>query len=251
MNSAKYFILFLVIFCSCRTDYYPTETTSSFTVLTDSLQLKDQVANDLIRPYKDSVDKIMNEVIGVSGHEMITAKPQGTLGNFVADLLYYDLPLNPKYNHLNYSSFFVLLNTRGLRARLPKGDITRGKIFEIMPFENQVVIAKMPAESFYEVGEFIAGAGGHPVSRNVYLLANEGQVEQFTINFKKPASDFYIVTSDYLASGGDNMHFFKKAKEIIPTGLLIRDLILSHIEKLTSKKHIIQSVTDDRILLFR
>ncbi|MFT6027438.1 MAG: hypothetical protein ACI8P5_001701, partial [Bacteroidia bacterium] len=36
----------------------------------------------------------------------------------------------------------------------------------------------------------------------------------------------YVVTSDYLAEGGDNMNFFKDPLERIRTGIKIRDAII-------------------------
>ena len=43
---------------------------------------------------------------------------------------------------------------------------------------------------------------------------------------------YYVLTTDYLAKGGDNMEFFKYATEYINTGVLLRDAIINYISEI-------------------
>ena len=252
MTARIFFCFFIAgIFTGCGVSYSPEQVNSFEIILSDTLGLADAEASAIISPYRDSVSSVMGEEIGISGSRLYSAAPQGSLGNFVADLLYFDLPLYKEYEYLNYHPFFALINTRGLRASLPEGKITRGKIYEIMPFENKIVIARMPPETFSEVGEFLVDAGGHPFSKNVSLVGEGGRLETFALNNSQPSGEYFIITTDYLASGGDNMHFFSRAAEIKNTGILVRDQIVWHIEELTRNNKSVNAKTDERILLFR
>lgn len=59
---------------------------------------------------------------------------------------------------------FAVFNTGGLRRPLPLGNITRGDVFELMPFENELVILTMNGEAVKKLVNFIATKGGAPVS---------------------------------------------------------------------------------------
>ncbi len=105
-------------------------------------------------------------------HERFDGKgyPEGLLGNFVADLILKKArdycirtgsDLDPKKLR---GVDFCVLNNGGLRASLPKGEITRGNIFEVMPFGNEVVIVTLSGEKTKELLDFIAQRGGMPIS---------------------------------------------------------------------------------------
>ena len=72
----------------------------------------------------------MNEVLVISEEEFPKekGKPETKLGNLVADL-----SLEIAKRIYEDSVNFCLLNFGGLRTSLPKGEITKGKIFELMP----------------------------------------------------------------------------------------------------------------------
>ncbi len=61
----------------------------------------------------------------------------------------------------------------------------------------------------------------------MFLETNKGKVTKGLVNGKELdlGKDYYIVTSDYLALGGDNMWFFSKG-ELISTGIKLRDLFI-------------------------
>lgn len=252
-KTLKYLLLAsagIFFFATCQSHYQLTESKGDYTGINQRSGNNEQ-AEALIRPYRDSIEHIMNEIIGVSDDELFTARPQGNLGNFVCDLLTEEIPGKKEYDFLNHETYFSLLNTRGLRAPLNKGDILLREIFEIMPFENEIVLVKMPANSISSVGNILVEKGGHPVSSNVQLVADQGKLSFFQVNHQSPQQDFWIITSDYLANGGDDLTFFTQATEIISTGILLRDLIISHIRKLTAAHQTVNAKIDERTIFFR
>src|SRR5690606_13592347 len=92
-------------------------------------------------PYKQQLEAEMNRVAGRA--EVARTKPgnatETLLGNFVADaLLAEGKCLEPRAQ--------LSSGTKdGLRRELGHGDITVGDLFELMPFENELVVLELSA----------------------------------------------------------------------------------------------------------
>ncbi|MBT8196480.1 MAG: 5'-nucleotidase C-terminal domain-containing protein [Bacteroidia bacterium] len=143
---------------------------------------------------------------------------------------------------------FCLLNNGGLRASLPHGDITRGKIFELMPFENEMIVLELNGETTLELVDFIAEKGGMPVSGIRFEIENQ-KPTNITINGKAfdKNKTYKVVTSDYLAHGGDKLAMLKKRLNDKLTGVKIRDAIIEYFVEQNNKGVTITSSLDGRI----
>jgi len=192
----------------------------------------------IIKPYQNSIKSQMSEVLCVSEMEMKKGKPESLLGNFVTDLC------------LNYADAHIcVMNTGGLRSTLPKGNITRGDIYTLMPFENELVVLELDIESFNGLVDYITKKGGEPFSgMKIKATAKGYDIEEVSsmeddFDFNK-GDKIRVLTSDYLANGGDKMWFFKD-KEQIKVGIKLRDAIIDH----CSKSDTISSKLDNRLTL--
>ena len=113
-----------------------------------SVQFKDyQVANaqtdssfiTFLQPYADSVNSSMNTVIAVLAVDIEKKQPEGTLGNLMADAM---KTMAEKYYNTRVDAAFV--NYGGIRiGNVKAGNITKGKVFELMPFDNIIVLQKV------------------------------------------------------------------------------------------------------------
>ena len=56
------------------------------------------------------------------------------------------------------------MNNGGLRTTLAKGKITRGDIYKVMPFENELVILELNKTDFIGLLHYITASGGEPFS---------------------------------------------------------------------------------------
>lgn len=182
---------------------------------------KDSSVIAIIAPYKAGVDAVMNEILCVSEIEITKGKPQSLLGNFVTDLClqqYAD------------KADVCIMNNGGLRASLPKGAITRGKIYELMPFENELVILELNNNDFLGLLDYLVARGGEPFSGLSIMMDAEDKYSSYKINnqvnFEK-GDKVRVLTSDYLANGGDKMYFFKD-KEQKKAGIKLRDAIINY-----------------------
>ena len=59
--------------------------------------------------------------------------------------------------------------------------------------------------------------------------------------------NYYIVTSDYLASGGDKMTFFKDPIRKVNINYLVRDAIINYFREQNKMGKVIDSKLDKRI----
>lgn len=201
----------------------------------------------MIAPYKEQLDREMNTVLVVSAQEMVKGQPESLLGNFVSDLI---LEAARQYDP---ETDFVLLNNGGLRTALPKGEILTGKIFELMPFDNEIVILTLSGAQVEKLCAYVVAIGGQPVSGiTIRFRTDENGKNQFQraeigeSSFDKEKT-YRVATSDYLANGGDNMSFFLENENVQTTGLKIRDAIIQHLQKMGASGTELKLQLDGRI----
>lgn len=192
----------------------------------------------LLVPYRDSMSGLMNEVLGSCEGDLEKNRPNGSLGNMVADaILEFAQALQPLTS-------VSICNYGGLRIpEIKKGPITRGKIYELMPFDNELVILELTSQQLIQFLNLIAESGGWPVASSEKLSFQfknnkletcvesnpNGIVKQFkNEEFFTNEKVFYAATSDYIANGGDNCEFLKACKRT-NTGVLIRDILINFV----------------------
>lgn len=219
----------LLFACSSHTKYVGNNSSIS---VDSTATINNEVAQ-LIKPYKEKLDAEMNEVLVISAEEFPKekGKAETKLGNLVADL---SLEIANDYYKDNID--FCLLNFGGLRTSLPKGEITRGKIFELMPFENELVVVNINNDSLNSLINYIKKVGGQPISHGIYLKYNPNGKDEHIIEvieeFEGDKTSFtQVLTSDYLAKGGDNMTFFANPIKYEKVGIKLRDAIIQYCQE--------------------
>lgn len=141
------------------------------------------------------------EKLGPTTSAVITRSyaQESALGNWFTDLMLAARP----------DAQLALTNGGGLRANIPAGDITYGQLFEAMPFDNRFTLVKLTGAQVREMLVANASRGGAQYSWGGLTLAASCKNEQLALDVKvgkKPLDDkktYVVVTSDFLASGGD------------------------------------------------
>ncbi|WP_163707876.1 5'-nucleotidase C-terminal domain-containing protein [Mangrovibacterium lignilyticum] len=190
----------------------------------------------------------MKEVVAESDVELIKKKPESLLTNYLADILLHEGQMYASRYTGRPIPTVAYLNYGGIRTDLPKGKITVGKIFELMPFENEMVLLKLKGEDLYSMAEKIAQQGGDCVA-GLKLSIKAGEIESFAIN-NKPVNKgiyYWLVTNDYVANGGDDMTMFLNRATIINTGIKLRDCFIEHMRNDFDAGRIISPKLDGRI----
>ncbi len=180
----------------------------------------DSTILEIIHPYKYKIQEQMDEVLTYTKNDLEKERPQSTIGNFVTDLC------------LDYAeAHLCVMNNGGLRTTINKGKVSRRKIYELMPFENELVILELDKNDYIKLINYIVKRGGEPFSgititidQNYKLLSNS-----WPVNFEN-GEKVKVLTSDYLANGGDSMTFFKSKKQH-KIGIKLRDAIIEYCEK--------------------
>lgn len=214
----KLYILYLFVFLfSCNSTYIIQSYDAELIGVESAI---DSSIFHLIKPYQSKIEDQMNEVLTYTKYDLKKGRPQSTIGNFVTDLC------------LSYSDAQIcVFNNGGLRTSIDKGNITRGKIYELMPFENELVILELDQSDYLELLDYITSRGGEPFSGINLSIDNNGNILDKTIpvDFEN-GEKVKVLTSDYLANGGDKMKFFKNKKQK-KIGLKLRDAIIDYCEK--------------------
>ena len=218
MKLKKYTIhLVLILLFSCTASY----NLQSFD--SESIEIKisaDSSALAIIAPYQKGIEIEMNEVLTYSKIRLTKKGTESLLGNFVTDLC------------LNYANAHMcVMNNGGLRTTIDKGPINRGKLYELMPFDNELVVLELNKEDYLELLDYICKRGGEPFSGISIIMDKEGNVlsNSWPVNFENNEK-VKVITSDYLANGGDKMSFFQNKKQY-KVGLKLRDAIIDHCNK--------------------
>ncbi len=212
-KSTFFYLLALVLVTSGCRSHYQVAGIQRTRIVVDSRYdaHSDAEATAFLQPYKHVVDSIMGPVVGRSAKYMTARRPEGTLSNLLGDILVWAAQ---RYGE---TVDFGLYNIGGVRADLPKGDVTYGDILDIAPFDNKIAFVTLKGSDVLELFGQIASVGGEGVSHAIRLVGNKQlQLVSATINGKEvvPDRDYRIVTIDYLLAGNDKMLAFKKSTKV-------------------------------------
>ena len=89
---------------------------------------------------------------------------------------------------------------------------------------------------------------GVPVS-GIRIRITNNDIDKCMINNQEidNKTSYYVLTTDYLANGGDGMVFFKSCKNKYPLKILLRDVIIDYIMKIAEANITIDAQLDGRI----
>jgi len=203
---------------------------------------KDKSITDFYMPYKVRLDSMMKEVVAVSAIEISKARPEGPLNNLMADAM------ADAGKSANIPFDIAYTNYGGLRIPLPKGNIPLFKVFELMPFENLITTVKFSGTDLKSFFDYIAAAGGDPISGATFKISNK-KATDIKINGQPfDANNSYtVLTSDYMANGGDGGAIFFKATDRKEYNIKLRDALANYLRKQNKAGIIINPIKDGRI----
>ena len=233
---------------SCKTSVVSTNVESqNISVVSSDFSVDSQLVQ-LYLPYKKILEKDMKRVISVAESEMIKNKPESGLTNLLSDLLLEEGQNEALAGKLGFEPHVSFFNYGGIRTSLPKGEITVGKIFELMPFENEMVFIQLSGEQLQQFCDIVAKNGGESVGGLRFVISNSKAKNVFVGGETlMPEEKYWMVTNDYVASGGADLPVLALHLELINSGKKIRDVIISNLEKRYAKGEKLVSNFDGRI----
>lgn len=179
-----------------------------------------------LEPYKQEVENKLNYHLGDAPEDMIVARPESNMLNWAADAL-----LEMARIKTNQDVDMSVVNIGGLRCNWPAGEITLRNVFELMPFDNELVILTLTGEDLIDLAKAFASQGGQGMSGMEIEIKNN-KLKNATLAGHKivPQMLYRVATSDYLSDGKDHLDPLGRHSSIIETHEVIRDLYIEYIK---------------------
>ncbi len=247
MNKNLVIGLSLLSLMACQQKVYLNKIKGEQINISDSLVL-DQDIENFIKPYRDNVDKNLDSILAYSV-DTYTKSESGyntAIGNMMADAVYEES--NPIFNSRTGKDIdFVLLNHGGIRGIISKGNITTRTAYDVMPFDNAVVVVALKGAQVKELIAYLAEAKrAHPISGLKVVLDENGDFNDASLKGVPLKYDrtYYVATNDYLYNGGDRMDFFKTNDSLYVLDYKVRNVLINYFTKIDTLK----PVADDRFI---
>ena len=241
MKYSPFYPLIIAIFfaLSCSSSY-KTEKIQYSNYRIQENTAENRSLTPIIKPYSDSVNKLMNVIIGYNEIKLEKKKEANTLGFFITDA-YFEMA-KQKVDAKVDAAF---MNSGGIRLPdLPAGALTQGKIFELMPFDNLMVLLKLKGSLLKQYLDTLAATESVVVSGITMQIVNK-TVQQVMVGGKPldVNADYTIVHSDYVVM---NSNLLKKLDRKT-NGYLLRDAIIDYIEFINSQNKKVSVSNIDRV----
>lgn len=239
-------LLSLLIF-ACKEKVNLSKIEGKRLEINDSL-IADSNIEEYIKPYRDHVNKDLDSVLAyaVDTYSKKDGELNTAIGNLMADIIYEQG--NAVFKKRTGKEIdFVLLNHGGIRSIISKGNVTTRTAYEVMPFENAIVVVDLKGAQVKELLDYLASAKrAHPISKMELILDSDydiksARVKDVPIDFSK---NYFVATNDYLYNGGDRMNFFQTNDSLYVLDYKIRNALIDYFKKVDT----ISPIADNRFI---
>lgn len=241
------YLLFTTILYSCNNKkaLISLRQIESSRIDVDNKINKDASIEALIQPFREQLSVEMDEVIGQNKHDLTKEQPQSNLGNFnAAAILYQARTSSADTVHAAISNY------GGMRIPfIASGDLKLGAMYELMPFDNMLVVLEIDGKTLIQYLDHTISNGGWPISKEIQILVNSvNQQYSYKLNGRSINNNevYRVVTSDYLAGGGDNCEFLKPL-QYEALGVFFRDALINFVKYQSQKGQVIDFQKDERV----
>lgn len=241
-----YVIIPALFLGACKGTYIPTAHPVNGTRV-EKVQSDARIEKRIV-PLRAELDRQLSEVVGVSPIPLEKGLPESELSDLIADAAFTYAGEWAARADRPVTVDFCLLNSGGIRTALPAGSLTLRDIYEVMPFENEIVVLKLTPANARALVNYVAGKGGAPVA-GIRMKLDGNQAVSTEINGVPYAFDHevWVATSDFLAYGGDGMTFFAAPEAYLETKIKVRDAIAGYFKRFQAEGKPLPAVKDGRI----
>ena len=233
----KHFVVFVTIIglTSCHQDYQALKKIEGKQIPIDSSYIQNASIEEFVSPYRRRINEVLDSTLAYAPKTItkIDGEFNTSAGNLMADIVLSEA--NPIFNSRTGKEIdFVLLNHGGIRSIISAGNVSARNAFEVMPFENNIVVAEIKGSDVQEMVSYLINSGrAHPIAGMQIVLDKNKRLRYAKIKGMPLDTErtYYVATSDYLVSGGDDMGFFKNNTSITDTDYLIRNAMIDYFTK--------------------
>ena len=206
---------------------------------------QDKAMTRLVAGYATSLERYRTEILGRHSVQMPDGMEACRKGDCFSGQLTADAFL--EYGR-KQGALLALVNGGGIRASLPAGDISRGDLLALHPFDGQVHVREYSGEQIMAALEHaVSGPDGEgpqllqvagltyeadtsrPAGqrlRAVHIVDERGQRQKLA-----PQARYGVVLSDFLASGGDGFGMLRQGRLLATSPLSVRELTGDYIRR--------------------
>ena len=229
MKKIAIFILVALCCSACHQPGKVVSKTSKIHMIDSTLEaIQDTQYLAYLEPIKTELETQLNEAIGYAPKDLEVYQPECPMLNWASDaLLAIARDLCPE------SVDMAVVNIGGMRCNWGTGNITFRHVFELMPFDNELVVLTMTGKEILALCDVFAKCGGQGVA-GLRMSASKGVLRSAKIAGKDvvPEAYYTVATSDYLSQGNDGMTPLKNYEAMWKSERKIRDLYIEYIQQM-------------------
>lgn len=240
-----WFVLLVLTILNCKQnkEVYLNRIEGQRIAISDSLE-SDQAILDYIKPFHDHLNKDLDSTLAYAV-DTYSPRPENdeletALGNFMADVAYEQANLVFK-KRTGKDIDMALLNHGGIRATISKGKVSARTAYNVMPFDNALVVVDLKGEQMKKLIAYLARSKrAHPISKLKLRLDANNEVISSSINGKSIElnKNYLVATYDYLYNGGNRMDFFKTNDSLYVLDYKMRNAMIDYFKKVDTIKPI-------------
>lgn len=195
---------------------------------------------EVLARHEREVEPLLVEVVGEAASALPRAYDESPMGNLLIDAIRH-----------RAGTEIALQNPLGVRSDLDAGPIELREIYEVMPFDNTIVVLEMTGEEIRALLEQAAAEGG-------FLLASGLSYE---VDYNRPIGQrvrladatrlersYTVAVNDFMAQGGDGLDLLLAQEDARETGVLLRDALADWIRREEAAGRTVRSRVEGRIV---
>ncbi|WP_299163132.1 5'-nucleotidase C-terminal domain-containing protein [uncultured Eudoraea sp.] len=246
----QHFVIFVTIACLYACNDAPkklSKISGKQLPITDSINVTDSI-DIFVAPYRKRVNEVLDSTLAFAPSQITKkdGKYNTSAGNLMADIMLSEA--NPVFkSRTGHEIDFVISNYGGIRSIISEGKVSARTAYEVMPFDNSIVVVAIKGKSVRDLISFLINAKNpHPIAGIQIILNNNETLKDVNIQglpFDENRT-YYVATSNYLADGGDEMGFFRDGLNTVDLNYLIRNAMIDYFKKVDT----LTAKVDDRFI---
>ncbi len=223
-------------------------------IIIDGAVVEDAAVLARIGELAEPLEALRNQVVGntveaIEGNRDVCRAMECSGGNLVADAMLARVA--------DQGVQVAIANSGGIRASIDAGEVTKGEVLTVLPFQNTLSTFTVTGEVLLAalengVSEIEEGAGRFPqvagLTMTVDAAAEPGsRVSDVMVGGAPldPAASYGLVSNNYVRNGGDGYKMFVDAADAYDFGPDLADVVADYI----AEQGDYQPYTDGRIMM--
>jgi 5'-nucleotidase len=218
----------------------------------------DRQAKALLDKFSGPILELKKTVIGLSEADLMHVRVPGQRHDIAGELehgsliapVVADALLWKAKSLKNKNTQIVIQNAGNVRCDIPKGNVTIGQVYELLPFGNTLVLFDLKGAAIKEVlkAAIIRGDGAFPYTSGLRYTADLNRTDNRFFNAIEiqtkegwiPLTDkktYHVATNSFIALGKDGYRVFETVKDQYETGFVVAEIFMEYVKTFKSLKY--------------